>query len=68
MTEKKLVTIYPTGDAYIAGVAAVEQEVSEAEAKKLLAYTPPAFTTDPPKGHQKPEGPAPAGPLDSPKE
>ena len=40
-------TIYPTGTAYIGGVEAIEQEVSAARAKELLAYRPAAFTTDP---------------------
>ena len=39
-------TIYPTGTAYIGGVEAIEQEVSAARAKELLAYRPAAFTTD----------------------
>ena len=40
-------TIYPTGTAYIGGVEAIDQEVSAARAKELLAYRPAAFTTDP---------------------
>ena len=39
--------IFPTGLAYIGGVEAIEQEVSAARAKELLAYRPAAFTTDP---------------------
>jgi hypothetical protein len=44
----KLTTIYPTTGFYIPGVAAVVQEVSPERAAELLAYRPPAFTTDPP--------------------
>lgn len=79
--------IYPTGTAYIGGVEAIEQEVSAARAKKLLAYRPAAFTTDPKQAAMSdtllylshspdrpppdapaisPEGPADAGPSDSP--
>lgn len=55
MTDKKTdkksgdVTIYPTGDAHIPDVPAVEQTVSAKRAKELLAYSPPAFTTTKPK-------------------
>lgn len=41
-------TIYPTGAAYIPGVPAVQQDVSPERAAELLAWTPAAFTTDPP--------------------
>lgn len=47
-TDAKLVTIYPTGDFHIPGVPAVEQDVTPKRARELLAYRPPAFTTDPP--------------------
>jgi len=40
--------IYPTGDHYIPGVPAVEQDVDRATARRLLAWTPPAFTAEPP--------------------
>lgn len=44
------VTIYPTGDAWISDVPAVEQTVSAERADELLAYSPAAFTTKKPKG------------------
>lgn len=43
------VRIYPVPGAYLVGVPAIEQEVSEAEAKRLLKYDPPIFTTTKPK-------------------
>ncbi len=80
--------IYPTGTAYIGGIEAIEQEVSAARAKELLAYRPAAFTADPKQAAKSdtvlyiahapedrpppdapaisPEGPADAGPSDSP--
>lgn len=59
MTTEKLVKLYPTGNAYILGEPAEEREVTEAEAKRLLRYDPPAYTTD------KPKDPASAGSSDS---
>lgn len=44
----KLIRIYPTGDFHIPGVPAIEQDVTPERAAELLAYRPPAFTTDPP--------------------
>lgn len=43
-------TIYPTGEAYIPGVPAIEQEVSDERADELLAYSPAAFTLDKDRG------------------
>lgn len=42
------VKLYPVPGAYIPGVPAQECEVSAKEAERLLAYTPPAFTTKAP--------------------
>lgn len=47
MSKPKLVRIYPTGDHYIPGVPAIEQDVTPERAEELLTYHPPAFTTDP---------------------
>lgn len=44
---RRLTRLYPTAHSYIPGVPAIEQDVDEARAAELLAYTPPAFTTDP---------------------
>ncbi len=60
----KTVRIYPVPGVSIMGVPAIEQDVTEAEAKRLLAYQPPAFTTERPKP-AKSTGPADAGPSDS---
>jgi hypothetical protein len=60
------VTIYPTEGAYIPGVPAVEQEVDQATADALLAYSPPAFTTDPAEARPEVnplEAPAPEEPA-----
>lgn len=43
-------TIYPTGTAFIPGVPAIEQEVSDKDARRLLKFSPPAFTLDKPDG------------------
>lgn len=57
-----LVRLYPTADAFISGVPAVVTDVPREEAERLLAYQPPAFTTDPPPAvdDQQP-GEAPTG-------
>lgn len=62
-----LVRLYPTRDAFIPGVPAIEQDVTPERAEELLAYQPPAFTTDPPPAveAQQSTGPADAGPSDS---
>ncbi len=65
MTKSDLVTIFPLPDFYVPGVSHVEQEVSPERAAELLAYQPPAFTTDPPAEPAQPTGPADAGPSDS---
>lgn len=39
------VHIVPTGNAYIPGVPAVEQDVTPERAAELLAFKPAAFTT-----------------------
>jgi len=44
------VRLYPTGKAFIDGVPAVVTDCTPAEAERLLAYQPPAFTTTPPPG------------------
>ena len=82
----EIVHIFATGTAYIPGVEAIDQYVSPARAKELLAYRPAAFTLDskaaathtllylghspdsPPPDEPaiSPDGPALAGPLDSP--
>lgn len=62
----KFVRLYPTGDFYIPGVPAIEQDVSPERAAELLAYRPPAFTTDPPDQPAiEPESPPAGGLLDS---
>jgi hypothetical protein len=62
----KLVTIYPTAEAYIPGVPAIEQDVTPERAAELLAYRPPAFTTAPPgEPAPEPEGPPDSEPSDS---
>lgn len=43
-----LVRLYPTRDASIPGVPAVERDVPPDEAERLLAFVPPAFTPEPP--------------------
>lgn len=64
MTKAKLagtVRLIPTGDAYIPGVPAVEQDVTPERASELLAYTPAVFvTTDLPA--------APADPAEKPED
>jgi hypothetical protein len=59
-TEPKTVHIYPIEGVFIGGVPAIEQDVTEAEAKRLLEYKPPAFVIDPLYGaaedKQHPEG------------
>jgi hypothetical protein len=49
-TEEPAVTVrlYPTADAYIPGVPAVVTDCDPVTAEVLLAYSPPAFTTEPP--------------------
>lgn len=37
----------PTNDAFIPGVPAVEQDVDDEEAERLLSFFPPAFTEAP---------------------
>lgn len=68
MTKRATVHLYPTGDYHIPGVPAVECDVTPERAAELLAYRPPAFTTDPPPGEPatEPTGPAQAGPSDPP--
>lgn len=62
-----LVRLYPTRDAFISGVPAIEQDVTPEEAERLLAYQPPAFTTEPPGAvaDQQPEDPPTGGSSDS---
>lgn len=50
MTDKapETVRLYPLPDFHIPGVPHVEQDVTPKRAKELLAYQPPAFTTEPP--------------------
>ena len=43
------VRIYPLPGAYIPGTPHIEQEVSPEEAKRLLAYQPPAYTQEAPQ-------------------
>ena len=60
----KTVHLYPTAGAFILGEAAEEKDVSEADARRLLAYHPPAFTTDPPHRAATPtETPEPSTPV-----
>ena len=53
-----MVRLYPTNDAFIPGVPAVEQEVDEEEAERLLSFTPPAFATEVPVAEEPPAEPA----------
>lgn len=46
---EKVVRLYPVPGAYIIGEPAAEREVSPAEAERLLAFKPPAYTKTPPK-------------------
>jgi hypothetical protein len=63
----KTVRLYPVPGAYIAGVPAVVTDASAEEAQRLLAYTPPAFTTDPPEvASGEPEDPPDGGAADPP--
>lgn len=48
------VRLIPTGQAFIPGIPAVEQEVDQDTADALLAYQPPAFIVAPPE--QGPSG------------
>jgi hypothetical protein len=47
-SKDETVQIYPTGIALIDNVPAVVQDVTPERAAELLAYQPPAFTTEPP--------------------
>ena len=49
MADTNLVKLYPTANAYVLGEPAIEREVTETEAKRLLKYEPPIYTTTPPK-------------------
>lgn len=49
MPDKTLVKLYPVPGAYVVGEPTDEREVTEAEAKRLLKYEPPIYTTTPPK-------------------
>jgi hypothetical protein len=58
MSDKATVHLYPVEGASVYPYPADEIDVTAAEAKALLAYEPPAFTTEPPKGVKaKPEQP-----------
>jgi hypothetical protein len=46
--DEATVHLYPTNDAFIPGEPATERDVPAEEAKALLAYQPPAYTTSPP--------------------
>lgn len=59
-SKSDLVTLEPTGKAFIPGVPAERVTVTEEEAKGLLAWDPPAFRIVEPA--------APAADLDSAKE
>lgn len=52
-----MVRLYPASGYHIPGVAHVVQDVTPERAAELLAYRPPAFTTDPPDEPAEPEGP-----------
>lgn len=57
----KTVRLYPVPGAYIPGVPTAVIDVSAEEAERLLAYQPPAFTTDPPPevpAAEQPESPS----------
>ena len=54
MPKPTTVHLYPTVQAHIPGVAAVECDVAPERAAELLAYFPPAFTTDPPDAPAEP--------------
>ncbi len=66
MATDKLVHLVPT-DTYIAGVPAVEMDVTEEEAAELLRWSPPAFTVAPKKPAKEPAQPvsAAADPTDT---
>ena len=53
----KTVHLYPVLGAFIPGVPAVECDVSPERAAELLAWYPPAFTTDPPDAPAEPTPP-----------
>lgn len=48
------IRLFPTGQAYIAGIRAVERLVPPDIADRLLAFTPPAFTTTRSEGQTEP--------------
>lgn len=66
---KKTETVHltPTLDFHIPGVPAIEQDVTPERAAELLAYRPPAFTTDSPVVPAAPstDPSTPDGPPDS---
>jgi hypothetical protein len=56
--------LYPTtNEAFINGVPAVEQEVDDEEAERLLSHFPPAFTTEPPAEPAETDADKPAEPA-----
>lgn len=63
------VRLFPVSGAFIVGEPAVEREVTPSEAKRLLRYQPPAYTTEVEKSPKKkrrhkkptvPEAPSPS--------
>lgn len=66
MAKRETVHLRPTVIAFIPGVPAVECDVSPERAAELLAWFPPAFTTDPPDAPAEPTPPdAPAEPEEA---
>ena len=51
--------LFPTSDGFVPGVEAVEQDVSEEEAERLLSFYPPAFTREAPQAAEPPAETAP---------
>ena len=51
----EIVHLYPTepvGEFTVPNVPAVEMDVTPQEAKRLLAFQPPAFTLEPPQAKE----------------
>lgn len=57
MAKDRRVRIYPTTEAHVPGVPAVQMLLEADLAERLLAYNPPAFTTQRPDGMELDESP-----------
>lgn len=62
--DEPIVRLYPTHKAYIPGEPAIEREVAPEEAERLLAYSPAAYTTEPPDPPPTVEVEQPAEPVE----